>query len=90
MCFVSQIYELLVLETKPDNAVTIIECDMKVRCVCVCIIGGEIVGQGGLSPPTLKTGGAEPPHIMALIIYNTRKNQPEMAFRMPQKRSQRV
>ena len=25
------------LETKPNNAVTIIECDMKVRSVCVCV-----------------------------------------------------
>ena len=27
----TQIYELLVLEMKPDDAVSIIECDMKVK-----------------------------------------------------------
>ena len=26
-------YELLVLETKPEDAVSIIECDMKVYCL---------------------------------------------------------
>lgn len=29
--FVFQIYELRVMETKPDKAVSIIECDMNVR-----------------------------------------------------------
>lgn len=32
-----QIYELRVMETKPDKAVSIIECDMNVRPTC-CII----------------------------------------------------
>lgn len=31
-----QIYELRVMETKPDKAVSIIECDMNVRANC-CI-----------------------------------------------------
>ena len=30
ICLYIQIYELLVLETKPGNAVSIIECDMQV------------------------------------------------------------
>jgi ubiquitin fusion degradation protein 1 len=31
----NKIYELCVLETKPGNAVTIIECDMNVSCTIV-------------------------------------------------------
>ena len=34
--------------------------------------GGEIGGgRGGLSPPTLETGGAEPPHITTCLYYNS-------------------
>lgn len=32
-----QIYELLVLETKPGNAVSIIECDMQVMNIIVVV-----------------------------------------------------
>ena len=34
--------------------------------------GGEIGGAGGLEPPpTLETGGAEPPHITICLYYNS-------------------
>lgn len=35
--FLFQIYELRVMETKPDKAVSIIECDMNVRTTCFII-----------------------------------------------------
>lgn len=33
-----KVYELLVLETKPENAVSIIECDMQVCVVVYCFL----------------------------------------------------
>lgn len=36
-----QIYELLVVDTKPNKAVSIIECDMKV-CIILCLTIGKL------------------------------------------------
>lgn len=51
----NKIYELCVLETKPANAVTIIECDMNVSCrhsVCTRQLIISLVFLGGVCSPS--------------------------------------
>ena len=50
-------------------------------------IGGEIGGQGGSSPSTLKSGGAEPPHFSNVYTLNILLKKPQTTVRRPQKHS---
>ena len=65
-----QIYELLVLDTKPDNAVCIIECDMKVDFAAP-------VGYVQPEPERMQTDVADgqDDDVMICCIYATNRKQ---------------